>query len=547
MKPPIQRFWMVRLARRILQAGAESGPAITAPLFTRIPGDCRTLYRLCRSEGIVLNLERSPVGQEELPPGICQALATENCADTNRWRAELIKAARHNVLISGGYCGGDSFRKLLDLIAQRFREYPDLKVIILSSPAFINRDCDERLRELARLYPRNFSLVETPLVWHLSPGLKKATNHAKCTVVDYGRYFILGGSCITDNWADDGLDGLTSGPSSHAATTGYTVKIPAHPAGPYDRQQRIQYLVDRLMAMRFRDMDFVFSSAQSEPGKTPCGQQVYKEMLLLAYRWEQYNLMLANKARRRLRAQDMGVLTGRETSIVPADPLTLQLLKTPIPAWQSIKTKVGLFESCNQKAESVVFKLLASGPQSRRSSFASELVRQLDAARTRIVINHRYFHPSREIMEALVRAARRGVQITIITCGVFPNCPPFNHIFAPRNKYNYAALARALAQDERCRLKVYEFQQNRKAIHKKVIVIDDVVLAGSSNLGYKSLVSTSDHELDFSARSRRFAEETLRVCQEDMEYCIEIGDPAALTPRDYYKAFLHRCLAPLID
>jgi phosphatidylserine/phosphatidylglycerophosphate/cardiolipin synthase-like enzyme len=515
--------------------------------FIRILRYWRDFYRLCRSEGIVFNLDRSPINLKAQPSGICDALVTEHCADTNRRREALIAAAKHNILISGGYCGGNTFIRFLDLVEQRVREDITLKVLLLYSPSFVYGACGDKAKELARLYPRNVSLIKTPLVWHLSPGLKKAGNHVKCTVIDYGKYFIIGGSCIKDNFADDGLDG-SSGPRSDNSLL---ANVPDNQAESFCRMQESQNLVERLLLpTSFRDMDFVFSSTGSEPERAACGQQAYKEMLLLAYRWEQYNLMLAKKARRALRAKDMGVLTGRKASIAPTDSLTVQLLKTPIPSWESITTKVESFDSDNKKAEGVVFKLLASGPESTRSSFAAELVRYLDAAQKRVVINHMYFHPSREVTEALVRAARRGVRITIITCGEFPDSPGSFQTHAVRNKYNYVVLAKALQQDEHCRLRVYEFRQNGKSTHKKVIIIDDVVLAGSSNLGYKSLVSTSDHELDFCVRSRRFAAETFRVCQVDMEHSveiIEIGNTGALAFVDYVKAFLHRCLAPLLD
>ena len=62
------------------------------------------------------------------------------------------------------------------------------------------------------------------------------------------------------------------------------------------------------------------------------GIQVYKQMLLLCHRWEQYNRMLNNETcSDQLEINKLGVFTNDLTEVEPQDSVIVQLLKTPIP------------------------------------------------------------------------------------------------------------------------------------------------------------------------------------------------------------------------
>jgi phosphatidylserine/phosphatidylglycerophosphate/cardiolipin synthase-like enzyme len=87
--------------------------------------------------------------------------------------------------------------------------------------------------------------------------------------------------------------------------------------------------------------------------------------------------------------------------------------------------------------------------------------------------------------------------------------------------------------------------------HKKIIIFDDeTVIAGSSNFGYKSLVTCSDHELNFIARSKKFAEETLKVYAVDIAHSKRVtrapSERWSMTLKEHFSAIHHRLMAPLI-
>ncbi|MCB1116855.1 MAG: hypothetical protein KDK71_10345, partial [Chlamydiia bacterium] len=150
-------------------------------------------------------------------------IPTQHCADTHEWRKSLIASAEHNIVISGNYCGGLAFDEILDLIEKRMKEKPDLKVIIIGFPGFIKDEMVKepqangtstkkqvqnktKLEALKKAFPDRFSLVESPNTWMVSPSVKKVTNHTKYFGIDWGKYYILGGSAIKDNFIQAGLD-----------------------------------------------------------------------------------------------------------------------------------------------------------------------------------------------------------------------------------------------------------------------------------------------------------------------------------------------------
>lgn len=491
---------------------------------------------ICKTAGIVMNFDEEKAFQPSSKTSKVEAIPCEHGADTEMWREDLINAAEHNIVISGNYCGGKSFIRFLDCIEKRINEKPDLQVVVISSPKFLSGDSDKKWKELAKKYPNNFSLVVSPDVWHVSPGLKKTTNHTKCMVVDYGKYFILGGSGIKDNFTETGRDDL--------------------PKGQYEAEQKKAFTatgsdgdddgwLGKFIPGNFRDMDFVFGP---QGNNFESGKDVFRQMLLLSYRWEKYNQMLKRDyTNANLDVAELGAFSGNPSNFSSDDSLTVRMLKKPIPPASEIKTKVERFSSSEKKAGGVEFKLFASGPEQSRSPFAKALKQQIEEAKESIVISHMYFQPSAEIYDALVAAGRRGVKITINTCGEYKDCPNSHMVFGPRNKYNYQCLYQDLGEEFQGNLKVYEYQQKKKGLHKKVIVIDEeTILAGSSNLGYKSLVTTSDHELNFMTKSREFAEETMKVIQQDIERSKLIDPSEGMSFSEIQRAFLHRLWAPLI-
>ncbi|MBA2369126.1 MAG: hypothetical protein H0V82_08910 [Candidatus Protochlamydia sp.] len=502
--------------------------------------------QICQTAGIVFrNAEQVKKFEVSGVSGQCEALPTEHSADTELWREDLIKEAKHNIVLSGNYCGGKSFAKLLSLLEKQMDNNSNLKVVIISSPRFIKSGNLTKIDELLLKYPANFSLIESDDIWHVSTGIKKTTNHTKCLVIDYGKYFILGGSGIKDNFAETGLDHFPKKEfqDQRKLESNLSLSLPLNKTtDPSDNNVEDGFL-GRLVPLSFRDMDFVF---KTQNGKNLAGKQVYQQMLLLCYRWEQYNKMIRKENfEEKFTVDNLGLFTNTADRLDPNDSVVVGLLKTPVPKWKSIKTTVPSFDQNAKKGENVAFKVFASGPEHNSSEFAKKLEKRIKSSEKNIVINHMYFHPTSAIMQALIGAAKRGVKVQIITTNVYKDGPLSHYAFGPRNKYNYSYLINSLPEEYKSNVEVYEYQQKNTGNHKKVIIVDDCVIAGSSNLGYKSLVTTSDHELNFFARSAQFADETMKICTIDMCHSEKIKD-FNLTFSEYFRAAVHRLMAPLV-
>jgi cardiolipin synthase A/B len=105
----------------------------------------------------------------------------------------------------------------------------------------------------------------------------------------------------------------------------------------------------------------------------------------------------------------------------------------------------------------------------QRSVLANGVLRRLDGATRRAWIMSAYFVPSRRFRKALRRAARRGVDVRLLMPG-----PRTDHPWVRQ------AARRFYGRMLRNGVRIFEYQPHM--LHAKVIVCDDWVSIGSSNL-----------------------------------------------------------------
>ncbi len=469
------------------------------------------IAKICHRQRIFEGAGIVQAGDDNLPTKFLStafAFPTKHSAETVEWRKKLVRAAKENIVISGNYCGGETFDDLLDVIKEQLEKKAQLKVVILSSSLYLGEG--SKLNQLLKAYPERFQMIKTDDVIHFSSGINMSTNHTKCVIIDSGKYFILGGSGITDAWADTGTD---------------------HEILRPDLQKRTgQNIYEKIIPEDFRDTDTVFRSIDYPTANgdgAPIGMKVYKQMLRLASRWEHLNAHLNEKP-------------------IESTTVTQQLLSQR-------KTTCGdavVFDFfCHPKISYISdLKIHAVGPEHSENPFMEELMQRVTHAKREIVINHMFFHPPKRLFNALIRAAHRGVKITLITNGLHPNAPYSHQIFAPRNQYDYTQLVHALPPEIRSNISIYEYTQNDRGSHKKVIIVDDTVLSGNGNLGYKSLEANADHELHYVARSQTFADRSMAGCREDMRLSIklDVQNLPDISFCKYLGAKIHEKLASMI-
>ena len=110
----------------------------------------------------------------------------------------------------------------------------------------------------------------------------------------------------------------------------------------------------------------------------------------------------------------------------------------------------------------------------QRSVLAGGVIRRIDGAVTRAWIMSAYFVPSRRFRKALRRAARRGVDVRLLTPGARTDHP-----------WVRQASRRFYGKMLRSGVRIFEYQP--QMLHAKIILCDDWVSVGSSNLDRWSL------------------------------------------------------------
>jgi len=124
----------------------------------------------------------------------------------------------------------------------------------------------------------------------------------------------------------------------------------------------------------------------------------------------------------------------------------------------------------------------ASDAGRRRNPFYRALLSALDASQQRVCLTTAYLVPTRRLMRALVRAARRGVEVHLLLPGVSDFWAPLQ-----AGRSHYARLLRA---------GVHLHELHDTLLHAKTSVIDGLwTSVGSSNLDWRSLLHNAEANL----------------------------------------------------
>ncbi len=391
----------------------------------------------------------------EIVPQSFEGFATQDGPESQGWRLELIRSAQHSIFISGCYCGGDTFDETLSVIQERMRAIPTLTTSLLSSAFYLTSSNRRKLQEVEAEFPDRFEALVTPeTLPYVSPHNDELfffTNHTKAVIIDYGSYFMVGGSGIVDGWAQHKGDSTPRNLSRNRIPLAKVMEFGA-----------------------FRDMDFVFHSSTPAP-------QVYVEMTRLFERVRHY-----------MKGEIHPLLTDRPQAI------------------ESVSQK---FAHEPKRLSNLRAALYTLGPEHTRNRFYEDLLRQIESATTSIHIDHMYFHPPKELLDALIAASNRGVAITLITNRQGKRHPHHHLLYGERSRFYAQKLFEGRAKPN---VHLYEFHVTKTTLHKKAIVIDGKTsFIGSSNISFRSLTG-HDYELDLKIESEDFADQLLTSIESDI-------------------------------
>ncbi|QSR85421.1 phosphatidylserine/phosphatidylglycerophosphate/cardiolipin synthase family protein [Methylacidimicrobium sp. B4] len=165
-------------------------------------------------------------------------------------------------------------------------------------------------------------------------------------------------------------------------------------------------------------------------------------------------------------------------------------------------------------------RVMGSGPKGSRALFYTALLEEIHAARRRVDLCTGSFVPAPQLVEELVRAARRGVAVRLVLPSAL-----YHPVIEIAGSADYGELLRA-------GVRIWEMPG--EVLHAKLARIDGAWTAvGSSNLDERSI--RFNQEVDAIVRGRKTASAAGAILEDEISRCREI------TLRDWRRrAFLER-------
>ena len=198
----------------------------------------------------------------------------------------------------------------------------------------------------------------------------------------------------------------------------------------------------------------------------------------------------------------------RDTQVRLEGPVVAQLQRLFVAQWAAVRKEpplgdAALFPPLPAVGNEAV-RAVAETPDDAVDAAYVALISAIENAETRVLITNAYFVPARELLEALERAARRGVDVELMLPGESDNWL----VLAAGHSY-YEDLLEA-------GVKIHE-RENR-LLHAKTATIDGVwSTVGSTNLDWRSLVHND--ELNAVILSPDFAARMGAMFDRDLAHC----------------------------
>jgi cardiolipin synthase len=200
----------------------------------------------------------------------------------------------------------------------------------------------------------------------------------------------------------------------------------------------------------------------------------------------------------------------RDTHVMVEGPVVAQLQRIFLDDWA--------LQDCGPWQEARLFpppevrgplamRVVRSDPGARGSEMYRELQRAIAEAKSRVWLTFGYFVPDPQTKQALIDAARRGVDVQLVLPGFSDFWAP---IYAGRSHYEELLDAG---------VRLYEWHE--ALMHAKTAVIDGVWSSvGSSNLDWRSFVH--NYEADLIVHDAAFARELERRFRQDVAASVAV-------------------------
>ena len=168
--------------------------------------------------------------------------------------------------------------------------------------------------------------------------------------------------------------------------------------------------------------------------------------------------------------------------------------------------------------------LLLTGPGRGHRALKQTLAHDFSEAKS-IHIMSAYFLPNLRLLRELKHAARRGAKVRLILAGK-------SDVWLMRiaTRGLYPSLLRAGVE-------IYEYEP--QILHAKVIVVDDIIYAGSANLDARSL--SINYEVLVRIPNPSLAEQAREIFVGDLKHCHRIDRKEYHKARKPWQSLIERC------
>jgi cardiolipin synthase A/B len=220
----------------------------------------------------------------------------------------------------------------------------------------------------------------------------------------------------------------------------------------------------------------------------------------------------------------------RDTHVVAEGPVVAQFQRVFLDDWA--------LQDCGAWGEARFFppsegrgalamRVVRSDPGRQTSEMYRELITKIAGAKSRVWLTFGYFVPDPQTKQALIDAARRGVDVQLVL-------PGFSDFWAPvyAGRSHYEELLEA-------GVRLYEWHD--ALMHAKSAVIDgEWSSVGSTNLDWRSFVH--NYEADLIVHDAGFARQLERRFQRDVAASVPVerGAWARRPAREKFKEWLAR-------
>ena len=197
-------------------------------------------------------------------------------------------------------------------------------------------------------------------------------------------------------------------------------------------------------------------------------------------------------------------LAWRDTDLQLQGPVVAELQKLFLAAWQGQQGPPlrprAYFPPLPAMGTQVV-RAIGSSPEESVSLIYATLLSAIGSAETSVHITNAYFAPDPQLLQALVTAVARGVEVTLILPGRTDSWLVFH-----AGRSHYAHLLKA---------GVRIFERRGVVLHSKTALVDGVwATVGSTNLDWRSFLH--NHELNAVILGAEFGQQVQTMFERDL-------------------------------